>query len=66
LGFFCPFKICHPIVGRNIFHESSAVEDESYNREDVVFSLISNGEKKRESKKPVNLLTLAIEEKGQS
>jgi hypothetical protein len=32
----------------------------------VVFSLISNGEKKRKSKKPVNLSTLAIEEKGQS
>jgi hypothetical protein len=31
--------------------ESSAVEDESYNPEDVVSSLISNGEKKRKSKK---------------
>jgi hypothetical protein len=41
------FQICHPIVGRNIFHKSSAVEDESYNQEDVVSSLISNGEKKR-------------------
>jgi hypothetical protein len=32
----------------------------------VVSSSISNGEKKRKSKKPVNLLTLAIEEMGQS